>query len=65
MIHLKQAALKVLAEVRASRALKAATYRKNFGDRMTKALEAETTEMENEVEALDTVIAAINDDKVF
>ena len=64
MIEFKQAALRVLAEQRASRSLKAETFRKRFGTKLTKALAAEVEQLETEVKALDAVIAAVENDTV-
>lgn len=64
-VLLKQAAIRLLAEVRQSRHTKSTTYRKRFGDRMPKNFEAEVTQMEDEVTAIDEIVKAINDDKIF
>lgn len=59
-IPLQQAAVRVLSAERTSRATKAGHMRKSFGDRITKALESEVSQMEREVEALDIILAKIN-----
>ncbi len=60
---LKNAAIRVLAEQRESRSLKAGHMRRQFGERLSesKALSAEVEQMETEVEAIDAAIALIED----
>ena len=62
---LDQVALRMLAEVRQSRATKAATYRKRFADRMPRNFEAEVSQMEAEVEAIDAITQAIKAGTIF
>lgn len=64
-IPLQQVALRLMAEIRQSRHMKATTYRKRFGDRLPKNFAAEVDQMEAEVEVIDTIVAAINDGKLF
>lgn len=59
-VPLQQAAVRVLSAERTSRATKAGHMRKQFGERITKALEAETSQLEREVEALDIILAQLN-----
>lgn len=59
---LKNAALRVLNEERASRALKAGHMRKQFGKRLaeSKALTAEVEQMEDEVAGIEATIELLN-----
>ena len=59
-VPLQQAAVRVLSAERTSRITKAGHMRKQFGDRITKALEAEVSQMETEAEALDILLAVLN-----
>lgn len=64
-IFLQRTAIRLLAEVRQSRHTKATTYRKRFGDRMPKNFEAEVSQMEAEVEAIDILTKAIEAGEIF
>lgn len=59
-VPLQQAAVRVLSAERTSRRTRAGHMRKQFGDRITKALEAEVSQLETEVEALDILLAVLN-----
>ena len=61
---MKNAAVRVLAEQRESRALKAGHMRRQFGERITKALTAEVEQMETEVEAIEATIALLEEQKL-
>lgn len=57
--QIKQNALHFLATERKERELKVQRLRKPFGDNLTKALEAEVSGHEREIEAIDALVAMI------
>ena len=55
----KQTVLRFLATERKERQLKVQSIRKPFGDNLTKALEAQVSEQEREIEAIDALVALV------